>query len=83
METTPGRPFAVTMGDVCGIGPEIVARLFHAPLAAGCVVIGDVDVMRRAAAIVGGWLTVARIDGADGRACRHEAERFRRRTQLW
>ena len=56
------RPFAVTMGDACGIGPEIAARLFHDPLAAGCVVIGDVGVMRRAAAIVGGWLTVARID---------------------
>ena len=56
------RPFAVTMGDACGIGPEIAARLFHDSQAAGCVVIGDVGVMRRAVAIVGGWLTVARID---------------------
>ena len=58
----PTRLFAVTMGDACGIGPEIVARLFHDAVAAGCIVIGDVAVMRRAAALVGGWLTVARID---------------------
>jgi 4-hydroxythreonine-4-phosphate dehydrogenase len=52
---------AITMGDACGIGPEIVARLFRTPEAAGCVVVGDVAVMRRAAAAIGG-LPVARID---------------------
>ena len=51
---------AITMGDAAGIGPEIVARLFDGPGdAAGCFVVGDVGVMRRAA---GGRLAVARID---------------------
>lgn len=50
------------MGDACGIGPEIVARLFRSPEAAGSFVVGDVAVMRRAAAAVGGLLPVARID---------------------
>jgi len=58
------RPIAITIGDVCGIGPEIIAKLFREEQASGCVVIGDVGVMRRAAAIVGGSLTVARIERA-------------------
>ena len=50
------------MGDACGIGPEIAARLFRTPEAAGAFVVGDVAVMRRAAAAIGGLLPVARID---------------------
>lgn len=56
------KPIAITMGDACGIGPEIVARLYRDALASGSFVVGDVDVMRRAAACVGGMLAVARID---------------------
>jgi 4-hydroxythreonine-4-phosphate dehydrogenase len=41
---------AVTMGDPCGIGPEIIARACAQPLASPSVVIGDLAVMRRAAA---------------------------------
>ena len=53
------------MGDACGIGPEIVARLFRTAEAAGAFVVGDVAVMRRAAASIGGLpLPVARIDAA-------------------
>lgn len=55
-------PLAVTQGDACGIGPEIIAKLFATPDARGCFVIGDVGVMRRAAAWVGGLLAVARIE---------------------
>ena len=55
-------PIAITMGDACGIGPEIIARLYRGALARGCFVVGDVDVMRRAAAWTGELLTVARID---------------------
>ncbi|MDP9043590.1 MAG: hypothetical protein M3O01_02170, partial [Pseudomonadota bacterium] len=58
------RPIAFTMGDVCGIGPEIVARLFAEGSAPGCVVIGDVAVLRRAVACIGARLAVARIDAA-------------------
>ena len=65
-EPKPPRPvpFALTMGDVCGIGPEIIAKLFRGPQAAGCVVLGDVAVMRRAADSTGGMLAVARIERA-------------------
>ena len=53
------------MGDACGIGPEIVARLFRTPEAEGAFVVGDVAVMRRAAAAIGGLpLPVALIDAA-------------------
>jgi 4-hydroxythreonine-4-phosphate dehydrogenase len=53
---------AVTQGDACGIGPEIVAQLFRGAAGAGCFVVGDVAVMRRAAATTGGLLATARID---------------------
>ena len=53
------------MGDACGIGPEIIGRLFRGGQAGGCFVIGDVPVMRRAAALSGDMLAVARIEGAD------------------
>ncbi|MEO8524316.1 MAG: 4-hydroxythreonine-4-phosphate dehydrogenase PdxA [Caldimonas sp.] len=63
MASTAGRPrIAITMGDACGIGPEIVARLFRTAEAQDAFVVGDVAVMRRAATAIGGWLPVARID---------------------
>jgi len=48
------RPIAITPGDPCGIGPEIVARAWHqAPdVTQGCFVAGDVGLMRRAMALV-------------------------------
>jgi 4-hydroxythreonine-4-phosphate dehydrogenase len=57
-----GSPLAITMGDACGIGPEIVARLCREAEGAGCVVLGDVGVMRRAARVVGDMVAVARIE---------------------
>ena len=47
-------PLLITMGDAAGIGPEIIAKAFReAPLAMqGCVVIGDIATLRRAAALV-------------------------------
>jgi 4-hydroxythreonine-4-phosphate dehydrogenase len=56
-----GSPLAVTLGDVCGIGPEIVARLFATPEGAGCVVVGDVEALRRGVAIAGTGFPVARL----------------------
>ena len=46
------RPLAITMGDAAGIGPEIVVQAFRdAPAALrGCFCVGDVAVLRRAAA---------------------------------
>ena len=65
MEPTPPTLMAMTMGDACGIGPETIAKLFRTPEAAGCVVIGDVAVMRRAAAQTGGLLAVAEVANRD------------------
>ena len=63
-------PLAVTMGDACGIGPEIVAQAFRGGDAAGCGVIGDAGVMRRAAACTGGLLAVAAVErAADALRC--------------
>jgi len=60
---------AITQGDACGIGPEVVAQLFRAGQAQDAFVVGDVGVMRRAAIATGGQLAVARIDSpADVRA---------------
>ncbi len=49
-------PILISQGDAAGIGPEIIAKLFknHPQDAAGCVVVGDVHSMRRAAALVAG-----------------------------
>ena len=59
----PAQPLlALTMGDACGIGPEIIAKLFRGTEGHGCVVLGDVAVMRRAATAIGGMLAVAAIE---------------------
>jgi 4-hydroxythreonine-4-phosphate dehydrogenase len=55
-------PLALTMGDACGIGPEIIAKLYRGDAANGCVVIGDPAVLRRAASQTGGMLAVAEIE---------------------
>lgn len=47
---------ALTIGDVAGIGPEIVVRALHCPtVRAACrpIVIGHRDILRRAAAVCG------------------------------
>ena len=64
MASQPGPLLALTMGDCCGIGPEIIARLFRGDEAAACVVIGDMSVMRRAAALAEGMLPVAHVERA-------------------
>ena len=49
-------PIAITPGDPCGIGPEIIAKAWiTAPeLTRSCFVAGDVGLMRRAMALVQG-----------------------------
>lgn len=68
MSTSSALPIAITHGDPCGIGPEIIAKAWlQVPeLTRGCFVAGDVGVMRRALAVVGqslGW-PVAEIQSA-------------------
>ena len=58
MTTAKTVPLGLTLGDVCGIGPEIIAKFFREPASAGCVVVGDVAALRRAAALTGGLLAV-------------------------
>ncbi|MDO9405102.1 MAG: 4-hydroxythreonine-4-phosphate dehydrogenase PdxA [Polaromonas sp.] len=50
------NPVLITMGDAAGIGPEIIAMAFAQSPAdvQGCVVLGDVQTLRRAAQLVGG-----------------------------
>lgn len=64
MVPTEPIPLALTLGDACGIGPEIIAQLFREPVSAGCMVVGDAAVMRRAAALTGGLLAVAVVERA-------------------
>ena len=56
------------MGDACGIGPEIIAAWLRSAEAGSAFVVGDVAVMRRAAAFTGGLLPVARIDAPEDAA---------------
>ncbi|HSI51765.1 MAG TPA: 4-hydroxythreonine-4-phosphate dehydrogenase PdxA [Ideonella sp.] len=55
-------PLLLTMGDACGIGPEIIARAFVRRTLGRAVVIGDVAVMRRALQAVGHACPVAKLD---------------------
>jgi 4-hydroxythreonine-4-phosphate dehydrogenase len=58
--TLPPPPLALTMGDPCGIGPEIVAAQWLAAVPPHAVVVGSCAVMARALA------TLARFDPRAG-----------------
>jgi 4-hydroxy-L-threonine phosphate dehydrogenase PdxA len=55
------KPIAITMGDPCGIGPEICAKLFADGLPAPAFLIGDAGVLRRSAQALGLTLAVRAI----------------------
>ncbi len=55
------RPIGITMGDPSGIGPEIIAKLFHESPAARAVVIGDATIMQRAVDLIGVGMFVRRV----------------------
>jgi 4-hydroxythreonine-4-phosphate dehydrogenase len=57
------KPLAITMGDPCGIGPEICVKLFAGGLAAAAFVIGDSGVLRRTVASLGLSLDVQEVSG--------------------
>lgn len=71
MSTAP--LLAVSMGDPCGIGPEIIARSCIEAANPRCVVVGDVAVMRRAIAACGLDAPVAELHEPD--AARHAPPR--------
>lgn len=65
--STKTLPFLLTMGDMAGIGPEIIALAYrdHWQSLRGCAVAGDVAAMRRAAHTVGGFMPVAVLQTLD------------------
>jgi 4-hydroxythreonine-4-phosphate dehydrogenase len=64
-ENSLGAPVTVSMGDACGIGPEIIAKLWLQQAPRDALVVGDVGVMRRAVAAAGGGLAVAELQGPE------------------
>ena len=59
-------PIAITMGDPCGIGPEIVAKLFADTAALPpTLVLGDHGLIRRAIRMLALPLTVEVIDSPE------------------
>jgi len=60
-----GLPLVISMGDACGIGPEIIARLWQRAAVPDAVIVADVAVMRRAVAVIGGGLAVAELSGPE------------------
>ena len=72
MPDATAPPLVLTMGDACGVGPEILAQVFRnaGEASRGAFVLGDLAVMRRAADICGGLLPVALIERpADALGC--------------
>src|SRR5215211_3092990 len=66
MPSLEGLPIAITMGDACGIGPEIIARLYAdaAPLPP-TLVLGDEGLIQRAVRLLALPLTVRAIDSPE------------------
>jgi len=55
-ESPLALPIAITLGDPAGIGPETIVKAFRdaSDLTRGCLVVGDVATLRRAASLVAG-----------------------------
>ncbi len=65
---TPGKTVLLSMGDFCGIGPEVIAKALADPepgMAARLCVVGDVAVMRRAISWVGARFPVLHLSSLD------------------
>jgi len=78
MTAAAGLPrLALTAGEPAGIGPELVARLAATPLAADLVVIGDRELIERAAGRCGLDIAISDDDGKP--LARREAGRLRLR----
>ena len=66
MSNLEDLPIAITMGDACGIGPEIIAKLYaDAELLPPTLVIGDEGIIRRAVRLLALPLTVVVIDSPE------------------
>ena len=59
-------PIAITMGDPCGIGPEIIAKLYADPVPLPpALVLGDEGLIKRATGLLDLPLTVRVIDAPE------------------
>jgi 4-hydroxythreonine-4-phosphate dehydrogenase len=56
-------PLAITMGDPAGVGPEIVVKALAARPGRPALVLGDVGILRRAAAVTATELEIVAVDG--------------------
>ena len=59
---------ALTMGDPCGVGPEIIVKALHSPeIARICtpLVIGDRPALERALSVCGSTLKIHGITGPE------------------
>ena len=66
MSSLEALPIAITMGDPCGIGPEIIAKLYaDAESLPPTLVIGDEGIIRRAVRLLALPLTVTVIDSPE------------------
>ena len=59
------RPIAITLGDPCGIGPEIILKAFAQGLPAPAIVVGDAGVLRREAARLRLALEIDSVEAPD------------------
>jgi len=59
------KPLLLTMGDACGIGPETIVKAFADGAASDCVVVGDLQVLRRAGQATGLAPMLARIESPE------------------
>lgn len=66
-EAQSSRPIAITLGDPCGIGPEIIVKLAVAAErpAVPLLIVGDVNALRRAAAAAHVCLGIETVEDAD------------------
>jgi 4-hydroxythreonine-4-phosphate dehydrogenase len=62
------KPLLLTMGDACGIGPEIIVKAFADGAMEGCVVVGEPQVLRRAAQVLAQTVPLALIEAPADRA---------------
>lgn len=62
MRTMDTRPLLLTMGDACGIGPETIVKAFADGALGPALVVGDPQVMRRAAQAAGLQPVLALLD---------------------
>src|SRR5688572_22203039 len=59
-------PIAITMGDPCGIGPEIIAKLYADPVSLPSIlVLGDAGLIKRAIGLLDLPLTMKVIDAPE------------------